>query len=155
MADLEVNVSFQADASLDHIEVLVRAPERGAQAEALIARLCEPERYLDLPSEGGRIFRVRTDGIIRVYSQNRSNYVCVGDEIIRTSMSMNELESRLGRGRFLRVSRFDIINLDKAENFDFTIAGVLRIRLEGDQTVYASRRYIPAIRDYLKGGDAK
>ena len=31
----------------------------------------------------------------------------------------------------------------------------LKIKLEEDQTVYASRRYIPVIREYLKGGDAK
>ena len=66
---------------------------------------------------------------------------------------MNELYEQLIHDRFLRVSRFEIINLDKAESFDFSIVGQLKIKMEGSQTVFASRRYIPVIRDYLKGGD--
>ena len=68
---------------------------------------------------------------------------------------MNELAAGLDADHFLRVSRFEIINLQKAVHFDFTIAGELKILLEKDQIVYASRRYIPIIRDYLKGGESK
>ena len=106
-----------------------------------------------MPSDGGRIVRLRTDHIIRIFSQNRKNYVFSSDGTIRTTASMNELYEQLIHDRFLRVSRFEIINLDKAESFDFSIVGQLKIKMEGSQTVFASRRYIPVIRDYLKGGD--
>ena len=151
----DVSVSFSENNSLDRIEITVCAPERSAQVEELLARLAERERFIDLPLYGGRTIRLRTDGIIRVFSQNRNNYVCTADETIRTTASIGELAEQLGSGRFLRVSRFEIINLDKAVHFDFSIVGELKIKLEGDQMVYASRRYIPVIRDYLKGGEAK
>ena len=151
----DVSVHFREDKSLNQIEVLLSAPERNAQVEELLSRFTEKEAFIDLPTEGGRTFRLRTDSIIRIYSQNRSNYVCIADETIRTTLSISELASRLGEGGFLRISRFEIINLDKAMHFDFSIVGELKIKMEGDQTVYASRRYIPVIRDYLKGGEAK
>ena len=151
----DVSVHFTEDNSLHNIEITVCAPERSAQVEELLARLTEKERYLDVPSYGGRTVRLRTDSIIRVFSQNRNNYVCTADETIRTTASIGELAEQLGAGRFLRVSRFELINLDKAVHFDFSIVGELKIKLEGDQMVYASRRYIPVIRDYLKGGEAK
>ena len=118
-----------------------------------MARLVQKEHsYIDVPSDGGRTVRLRTDSIIRIYSQNRKNYISTADGIIRTSAPINELFTQLGGG-FLRISRFEIINLDKAVYFDFSIVGELKIKLEGDQMVFASRRYIPVIRDYLKGGD--
>ncbi len=155
MSSYDVSVRFREDSTLNKIEVLISAPEKNAQVEDLLAHFSGKEKYLDLPTEGGRIFRVRTDSIIRIYSQNRSNYVCVSDETIRTTASVNELSQKLDAGGFLRISRFEIINLEKAVHFDFSIAGQLKIRLEEDQTVYASRRYISVIRNYLKGGEAK
>ncbi len=155
MSSYDVSVSFREDRSLDQIEIKICAPERNEQVEEILAHFAEKEQYLDIPSEGGRIFRVRTDSIIRIYSQNRNNYVCVPDEIIRTTASVNELAEKLNTHDFLRVSRFEIINLNKAMRFDFSIAGELKIKLEGNQLVYASRRYIPVIREYLKGGERK
>lgn len=153
MSRYDVTVSFREDKTLDNIEILISAPERSAQVEELLAQFAQKQQYLDLPTGGGRIFRVRIDSIIRIYSQNRSNYVCVADETIRTSASVNELAEQLDTSGFLRISRFEIINLAKAVNFDFSIVGELKIKLEQDQTVFASRRYIPVIRDYLKGGE--
>ena len=155
MPQYNVTVNFQENKSLDKIEILISAPERSDQVEDLLAQFAQKQQYLDLPTDGGRVFRVRTDSIIRIYSQNRKNYVCVSDETIRTSASVNELAEQLDSSGFLRISRFEIINLAKAVNFDFSIVGELKIKLEEDQTVFASRRYIPVIREYLKGGDAK
>ena len=155
MSSYDVSVNFQENKSLDKIEILISAPERSDQVENLLAQFTQKQQYLDLPTDGGRVFRVRTDSIIRIYSQNRKNYVCVSDETIRTSASVNELAEQLDSSGFLRISRFEIINLAKAVKFDFSIVGELKIKLEEDQTVFASRRYIPVIREYLKGGDAK
>lgn len=155
MSSYDVSVAFREDRTLDKIEVQICAPERNAQVEELLARFSEKETYIDLPTDGGRNFRVRTDSIIRIYSQNRSNYVCVPDEIFRTTASVSELADKLNSHDFLRISRFEIINLAKTVHFDFSIAGELKIKLEGDQMVYASRRYIPVIRNYLKGGEKK
>ena len=151
----DVSVIFREDSPLERIEIQISAPERGVQVEELISLLEGKTRFLDIPSEGGRIIRLRTDNIVRIYSQNRKNYVSTAEEVFRTSASINELCSQLSDSRFLRISRFEIINLDKADYFDFSIVGELKIRLEGNQMVFASRRYIPLIRDYLKGGEAE
>lgn len=149
----EISVVFRENASSDKIEIQISAPERCPQVEELLTRLAAKERFIDVPSDGGRIIRLRTDSIIRIYSQNRKNYVCWANETFRTSASINELYGQLCGDSFLRISRFEIINLSKAVYFDFSIAGELKIKLENDQTVFASRRYIPVIRNYLKGGE--
>ena len=60
------------------------------------------------------------------------------------------LEEVLDKRRFIRISRFEIINLERVQRYDFTINGTLKIVMENGMQTWASRRYIPAIRRYLK-----
>ena len=50
---------------------------------------------------------------------------------------------------FLRVSRFEIVNLKMVRKYDFTLAGTLRIEFENGMETWASRRYIPIIKERL------
>ena len=51
---------------------------------------------------------------------------------------------------FLRISRYEIVNLRKVKRFDFTITGTLRVEMEDDTETWASRRFIPAIKERLQ-----
>ena len=64
---------------------------------------------------------------------------------------MSEFEEKLDPGKFVRVSRFEIVNLDKVTNFDFTLGGTLRLELTGGMETWASRRSIPIIKERLLG----
>ena len=57
----------------------------------------------------------------------------------------------LDKKHFLRISRFEIVNLNKVLRYDFTLAGTLRLELAGGIETWASRRCIPAIRKRLLG----
>ena len=52
---------------------------------------------------------------------------------------------------FLRVSRFEIVNLARVSKYDFTVVGTLRIEFENGTETWASRRYIPLIKERLSG----
>ena len=52
---------------------------------------------------------------------------------------------------FLRVSRFEIINLKKVRKYDFTLVGTLRVEFDNGMETWASRRYIPLIKERLSG----
>ena len=80
----------------------------------------------------GKLVRVITTGGVYSAKQSLQN---VG----------NLLNSRL----FLRISRFELINLAKVRKYDFTIGGTLRVEFEGGMETWASRRYIPLIREKL------
>jgi DNA-binding LytR/AlgR family response regulator len=63
--------------------------------------------------------------------------------------TLQSLEDVLDMHRFLRISRFEIINLDKVIRYDFTVSGTLRMELAGGMETWASRRFIPTIRRVL------
>ena len=45
-------------------------------------------------------------------------------------MTLQDIEAALNPSTFLRVSRYDIVNLQKVERFDFSVSGTLRIELQ-------------------------
>lgn len=61
---------------------------------------------------------------------------------------MYELEEILGEN-FIRVSNTDIVNMKKVKNFDMSITGSIHINFLDGDSVYASRRYISAIKKQL------
>ena len=62
---------------------------------------------------------------------------------------MNEIEKKLTDKRFVRISRYEIVNLDKIIKYNFTLGGTLRLEFSSGMETWASRRNIPIIRKKL------
>lgn len=73
------------------------------------------------------------------------------DGIWHIRQTLQNLEDNLDKQRFVRISRYEIVNVEKILKYDFTVAGTLRIELTGGMETWASRRCIPAIRRRLTG----
>ena len=62
---------------------------------------------------------------------------------------MYELEDRLDKSCFLRISHSEIVNLKKVRRFDLSLSGTICVVLADGTTAYASRRYVSKIKDIL------
>lgn len=147
-----IKVRFRRDQSLDCIDVLVRAPERDRDTEALLARIAQlPPEQLTVTGEDGAVHRLAREDIVFVSVEgNRARIVTEkGNYSLR--QSLQSLESQLDGERFVRVSRYELVNMDKIVKYDFTVNGTLRLELTGGMETWASRRCIPAIRKRLNG----
>lgn len=148
----QIRVLFEPDPSLDRIEVLIRAPEEDEQVAAIMKRLSsagsETLAVFDrqdiqkmIPVE--EIVCASVNGkLVNVVTENGSYY---------TRQTLRNLEALLEGHRFVRISRYEIVNLTKVVSFDFTLAGTLRLELKGGMETWASRRCIPLIRKRLWG----
>lgn len=58
--------------------------------------------------------------------------------VFTAKQTLQTFEQLLGK-QFLRISRFEIINLRKVRKYDFTIIGTLRIEFENGMETWASR----------------
>lgn len=73
-------------------------------------------------------------------------------DVLFTASEVDGQVAALNPSMFLRVSRYDIVNLQKVERFDFSVTGTLRIELADGQETWASRRFVPAVKERLKKG---
>ena len=147
----KINIRFEQDDNEQGIDIVIRASEQDAQVSALIEKLTQqrPQRLTVL--DGDRCPRVIEESdIIFISSEGKQMRIITEAGIYTAKKSLQSLEKLLGRS-FLRISRFELINLRKVRKYDFTIIGTLRIEFKNGMETWASRRYIPLIRERLSG----
>ena len=148
----ERSVRLELDPALDHVEVLVRAPAEDAETtELLELRGAHPPDTLTVFDANGLIRTLAAQEIVSASVDGKLVNIVTEDGSWYTRRTLQSLEDALDARRFLRVSRYEIVNLTKVRRYDFTVAGTLRLELAGGMETWASRRCIPEIRRRLKG----
>ena len=70
-----------------------------------------------------------------------------GEYILR--LRLYELEQRLDKNIFVRISNSEIINLKKVQSFDLSFTGTICVKLSNGTMSYVSRRYVSRIKKIL------
>ena len=148
-----INVRFEKDKGRDDIDVLFTASEVDGQVAALMNKVADPMSAMwKVDDERGFTVTLPEERIILVSVDNKKLKVTADDGVYWLKMTLQDIEAALNPSTFLRVSRYDIVNLQKVERFDFSVSGTLRIELADGQETWASRRFIPAVKERLKRG---
>ncbi len=148
----KITIHFEETSSPDGIEVILRANQRDEEIEALINRIQNGvSDSLTVTDDEGTTAMIQASDIITLSVDGKRTDVITSDHRYHLNQSLQSLEKQLDERTFIRISRYEIINLVKVVRYDFTLNGTLRIELEGGIETWASRRCIPAIRKRLSG----
>ena len=148
----KVHIRFEQDASLDHIDVVIRAPDQDDSVTDLINRISAwPPDMLTAYDDNGNVRKLDQKKIVLASVNGKVVDLITDDGIWHIRQTLQNLEDNLDKQRFVRISRYEIVNVEKILKYDFTVAGTLRIELTGGMETWASRRCIPAIRRRLTG----
>ena len=149
-----VNVRFEKDKGRQDIDVLFTASEVDSQVAVLMNRVADPlsTTWEAQDSEGASVTLLE-DSILTISADNKRLRITADDGVYWLRMTLQDVEKALNPSMFLRVSRYDIVNLHRVRQFDFSVSGTLRIELEDGQETWASRRFIPAVKERLKKGE--
>ena len=147
----KINVRFEVDKTTDDIDVVIRAAEKDDQIVSLIEKLSTRGSVkLTLLDRNNCSCVIDEEEIVLVSADGKNVRVTATGGIYCAKQSLQSIEELLSR-KFLRVSRFELINLSMVRKYDFTIGGTLRIEFSNGMETWASRRYIPLIRQRLSG----
>lgn len=104
---------------------------------------------------GERALPVRQEEFLRFFADGKGVSAQTAEQTYPVRLRLYELEERLDTTRFVRISNSEIINLDRVTAIDLSLAGTIRMTLEGAVHAYVSRRYVKKIKDTLnlRGGD--
>ena len=145
----KINVRFMADDSLDDIEIIIRAKECDAQVNQLIESI-DKKNHVKLTAldKDGCPNMIAPAEIVFISVEGKRVNIITTSGNFRAKQSLQSIEALLGSS-FLRVSRFEIIDLRMVQKYDFTFAGTLRIEFINGMATWASRRYIPLIKERI------
>lgn len=146
----EINIRFERDKTLDGIDVVVRANEQDKEVDQLMRRIAQnlPQKLTVLDRDGCPCV-IRESDVITVSADGKQVRVLTQNGAFTARQTLQNVENLLSDRMFLRISRFELVNLAKVRKYDFTIAGTLRIEFESGMETWASRRYIPLIKEKL------
>lgn len=95
------------------------------------AKILDQSELLRVYSSGGKVMAVMTDG----------EYV--------VKMRLYEVEKRLDKRSFVRISHSEIINLKQVKKFDLSYTGTICVCFLDGSTSYVSRRNVAKIKEVL------
>ena len=146
----EIKVRFEPCPELEQIEVVIRAAAQDADVDRLLGQLSESTtELLTVTATTGELMRIPVNDIVSAAVFNKLTLIVTESSSYTVRQPLQSLEQNLVGGCFVRVSRHEIVNLDKVRKFDFTLDGTLRLELVGGMETWASRRNIPQIRKLL------
>ncbi len=145
-----MKVEIQLDPSLDEPMVVLRAPRPTGEVEALAARLREEtvSQPFTVYQEREAV-RVSRSMVLRFYAEDKGVLCQTGRGVFTVRRRLYELEKQLAGTRFVRVSNSEIVNLDRVTGLDLTLAGTIKMTLEGGTVCWVSRRYVKKIKEAL------
>lgn len=144
-----MNIEVELDPALRELLVKILAPGETEELAALLARL-EGEPPALLGFREGRAVPLDPAEILRFYGEDKEvRAQTLNGEIYTVRQRLYELEERLDRRTFLRLSHSEIVNWKRVTALDLSLTGTIRVTLEGGVTTYVSRRYVKKIKEVL------
>lgn len=147
-----IDIDIQIDAACDEPKVVIRTSRMTPEIESIVHAIeaCgDADNPMVTVYNGSVMLLVSQWRIVRVFIENRRLIVKTeqGDFVARGSLA--EMEARLDRSRFQRISRSEIINLYRVSNFDFGLSGTIHVRFTDGSSTWVARRYVRSIKQAL------
>lgn len=93
---------------------------------------------------------LRQPQILRIYTQRQKVWAQTLDgRQYALRERLYELEGRLDTALFVRISNAEIINSNCICSLDVSLTGTIGVYLEGGIKTYASRRYVPRLKQFF------
>ena len=142
-----MKVDIRIDPACPEPSVTITAPALTEEVKALAARLEGGAALIGW--DGDRAVPLGEEDILRCYGEDKGVRVQTPAGVYDLKERLYELEGKLDRHAFVRISHSEIVNLRKVTALDLSLTGTIRITLAGGTVCYASRRYVKKIKEAL------
>ena len=144
-----MQIEIKIDETLSEPRIIITTNKITDEISELMQRLAEEKPRLLAGVKKETVSLLEQEKIIRIYAANSKVFAVTEDDEYQVRLRLYELEDRLDRKFFVRISNSEIINLRKIEEFDMSFTGTICVSLTNGAVTYVSRRYIAKIKQLL------
>ncbi|MBR3306739.1 MAG: LytTR family transcriptional regulator DNA-binding domain-containing protein [Lachnospiraceae bacterium] len=157
--DRKISVKVEINSSYDEPQVIIRTDKEDEMIADMVRSieqcLMGEQKRIPVCDDDHTVLLDPAD-IIHVYIENRKLVICTVSGIYRSRRPLSEFENALDDDDFVRISRFEIVNLRRVSSLDMSVSGTIRIIFEDGSETWVARRYVRNIQQKLssisKGG---
>jgi DNA-binding LytR/AlgR family response regulator len=144
-----MQIEIKIDEKCEELKILILTNKMTDQVEELLKKLsaAQTEAIIGFKEDSAEI--LQQEDIIRIFSSNQKVYAQTKQGEYVLKLRLYELEERLNKNVFVRISNSEIINLKKVIKMDLSFSGTIGVKLLGNVTTYVSRRYVAKIKEVL------
>ena len=144
-----VEVEVRVEPGREKLKVVILTGEGDGEAQQL-ARWLSGVDLSPVPVRRGEARTLLPQGeFLRFYTDGKGVSGQTQNGCFSVPLRLYELEERLDKRRFVRISNSEIVNLDHVTALDLSLAGTIRMTLDRSVNTYVSRRYVKRIKEAL------
>lgn len=144
-----MKVEVQIDSSVTEPKIIVLTDRMTDEIELIIRKLSEEEPEMVAGFRDDMVSILDQRDLYRIYAEAGRVYAETDNGTYVLRQRLYEMEERLRRFSFVRISNSEIINLRKVKNFDLSFSGTICVSLTNKTVTYVSRRYVSRIKEVL------
>lgn len=146
---MKMQIEIKLDDSYKEPKVIIYTDSVTEEVNELIKKLSVSEPHVITGFRNDNLEIIDHADIIRIFASNGKVYAKTQKDEYVLRQRLYELENRLNKEHFIRISNSEIINLKKVRNFDLSFVGTICVSLSDDTVSYVSRRYVAKIKQVL------
>lgn len=130
-------------------EIIILTDKMTDDIDRIFKMLSDEKFQIIAGIKNDRVEVLEPNDIIRVYANSKKVFAVTDKGEYMLRLRLYEAEERLSLNQFVRISKSEIINLKKVNNFDLNFAGTICVRFFNNEVTYVSRRYVSEIKKVL------
>jgi DNA-binding LytR/AlgR family response regulator len=144
-----MQIEIKIDETCKEPKIVIHTPTMTEEITELVKKLTDAEPQALAGFKDGQLEVLQPETIARAYAADQKVYVQTDAGTYLVRLRLYELEERLDKNAFVRISNSEIVNLRKVASMDLSFSGTICIKLHGNTTTYVSRRYVAKIKQIL------
>lgn len=144
-----MQIEIKIDSSCTEPKIIVLTDKMTDEVNTLVKKLSEESPQMLAGFRENTLEILEQPEIVRIYAAAGKIIATTGKGEYTLRLRLYELEDRLDKNRFVRISNSEIINLRKVKNFDLSFTGTICVTLSTGLVTYVSRRYVAKIKQVL------
>lgn len=141
-----MKISLKINQKYEIPEIHVCGSENNAEIRKLYHTVKEAVEESLVAYQDKEAVSIRCGDVIRIFSANKMVYLETSDGQFRIKERLYEMEEKLDKTRFVRISNSEIVNLRKIQGMDTSVTGTIKMYLQNDIETYVARRYVSKIK---------
>ena len=144
-----METEIKIDAQYEKPKAVIYASEITQEVRNAVRTLSQGESKILTGTRDGTVEIIDEDTVIHFFTEDGRVWAQTANGKYAIKPRLYELEERLDRTRFVRISSSEIINLKKVSRFDLSLAGTVCVIFSDGGSTYASRRYVAKLKSIL------
>lgn len=144
-----MRIEIKIDKSCSEPKVVIMTDSMTEEIDRMVKLLSESAPQIISGIKEGKLEILEQKDLIRLYASSGKVFAVTAQGEYLVRLRLYELEARLNKSRFVRISNSEIINLKKVESFDLSLTGTICVKFSNGMRTYVSRRYVSKIKQIL------